>query len=577
MLHRFMGYYKPHKKLFALDLFCAFVIAMIDLSFPMMSRYALQSLLPNKVYKPFFIFILVLIGLYVIRGIFEYIVNYWGHILGVRIEYDMRKDLFSHLQKLPFKFYDKNRTGHIMSRVVNDLFEITELAHHGPEDIFLSLVMIIGSFFALMFIHWKLALVVYCVVPILIWFVIIQRKKMSKAFKEVKKKTAKINASLESSISGIRVAKAFANENYEIGKFKKGNDAFKLSKNVAYKNMGIFMSGMNFMTNSLNVIVLGVGGYFIMIGDMGYPELIAFTLYINSFLQPIRRLTNFVQQFESGMTGFERFIDIMDIEPSILDKKDAIELDYVKGDIGFDGVTFSYDNNEKVLHNFTLTINKGQTLALVGPSGGGKSTICQLIPRFYDVSEGVVKVDGINIQDIKLNSLRSNIGMVQQDVFLFAGTIRDNIQYGRVDATEDEIIEAANKAEIHEFIMSLPKGYDTQVGERGIRLSGGQKQRISIARVFLKNPPILILDEATSALDNETEIKIQRALEKLSKGRTTLVIAHRLSTIKHADEIVVVTEEGIKEKGSHEVLLEQDGIYSKLYKAQFKGYIPDNI
>nr|WP_132252735.1 ABC transporter ATP-binding protein [Natranaerovirga pectinivora] len=577
MLKRFISYYKPHKKLFALDMACAFMIAMIDLAFPMISRHLIEKLLPNQMYNTFFIFILALVVMYVIRGVFEFIVNYWGHILGVRIEYDMRSDLFLHLQKLPFKFYDKNRTGQIMSRVVNDLFEITELAHHGPEDIFLSTIMLVGSFLVLITIDWRLTLVLYVVVVVLVWFAITQRKKLSLGFKEVKKKTASINATLENSISGVRVAKAFANEAYEVEKFRAGNNAFRGSKKYAYKRMGIFMGGMHFMIYILNVIVIAVGGYFIMVDQMSYGDLLAFILYTNTFLQPIRRLTNFVQQFESGMTGFERFLEIMDIEPDIKDSDNAIEITNVTGNIEFKNVSFSYTDEEQVLTNLNVFIKEGETLALVGPSGGGKTTICQLIPRFYEIDEGDITIDNISIKDVTLSSLRRNIGVVQQDVFLFSGTIRDNILYGRINASEEEMIEAAKKAEIHDFIISLPKGYDTEVGDRGIRLSGGQKQRISIARVFLKNPPILILDEATSALDNETEIKIQKALEKLAKGRTTLVIAHRLSTIKNADKIVVMSDEGIKEEGSHEVLLEKGGIYSKLYKAQFKGYIPDEV
>lgn len=556
---------------------CAFLIASIDLSVPMLSRYALNDLLSKNQFRTFFLFILMLLGLYLIRSVFQYIVDFWGHILGVRMEYDMRRDLFKHLQSLSFRFYDKTRTGHIMSRMVNDLNEITELAHHGPEDLFLSLIMLIGAFFAMLFMEWRLALAVYIFIPFLVWFAIKQRTKMSRGFKNVKKKIANVNAQLESSISGIRVSKSFANEEHEMEKFTFGNKEFRASKDVAYKNMAIFSVGMGFITKILNLVVIGFGGFLIMKGTMDIMDLLAFIMYVNAFLQPIRRLSNFVQQFESGMTGFERFTELMEIEPLIKDKSGAVDLQDVTGNIDFDNVTFSYNDHEKVLNNINLNINAGRTLALVGPSGGGKTTLCHLIPRFYEVDEGMITIDGKNIKDIKVKSLRSNIGLVSQDVFLFAGTIKDNIMYGDISASEERLIEAAKNAEIHDFIMGLPDGYDTNVGERGIRLSGGQKQRISIARVFLKNPPILILDEATSALDNETEIKIQRALEKLSKGRTSLVIAHRLSTIKNADEIVVITEEGIKEKGTHEQLLASEGIYEKLYKAQFKGYIPDQI
>lgn len=578
-LSEFISYYKPHKKLFILDMVCAFLIAVIDLVYPMLSRHVLTNLLPNtsEEVRPFLLFIMALVLLYVIRSTFQFIVDYWGHILGVRMEYDMRKKLFTHLQKLSFKYYDKTRTGRIMSRMINDLNEMTELAHHGPEDLFLSVIMLIGAFFAMLFIQWKLALAIYIFIPFLIWFAINQRKKMSVSFKDIKKNMAGVNADLESSISGIRVSRAFANEEYEISKFNKGNRLFKISKNIAYRNMAVFMCGMNFVTNILNVVMLGYGGLLIYRGEMNYIDLLTFALYINAFLMPIRRLTNFVQQFESGMTGFDRFLEVLAVNPEIEDKKGAVEFPEITGNIKFENVKFSYDQQDTILNNINLTITPGHTLALVGPSGGGKTTMCHLIPRFYEVDQGSITVNGVNIQDITLLSLRTNIGLVSQDVFLFAGSIRENILYGRVGATEEDMIEAAKNAEIHSYIIGLEEGYDTVVGERGIRLSGGQKQRISIARVFLKNPPVLILDEATSALDNETELKVQQALEKLSKGRTTLVIAHRLSTIKNADEIVVITENGIEEKGNHETLLEANKLYSKLYKAQFKGYIPDNI
>ncbi len=559
-----------------LDMVCAFLIAVIGLSIPMVSKYALD-LIADNYFNTFFLIILGILVAHIIRAALQYIVDYWGHILGVRMEYDMRKDLFRHLQSLSFRYYDKTRTGHIMSRMVNDLNEMTELAHHGPEDLFLSFMMLIGAFFAMVFMEWRLALAVYIFVPFLIWFAIKQRVKMSQGFRNVKKKIANVNAQLESSISGIRVSKSFANEEHEMDKFSEGNEAFRISKNTAFKNMANFMLGMGFITNILNLVVIGFGGYLIYRGNMDLNTLLAFILYVNAFSQPIRKLTNFVQQFESGMAGFDRFMEIMEIEPLINDLPNATKLEEVKGHINFENVTFSYNDHEKVLNNIKLDIDAGKTLALVGPSGGGKTTLCHLIPRFYEVDEGRITIDGKDIKEVKVKSLRENIGLVSQDVFLFAGTIRDNIMYGNVSASEEELINAAKNAEIHDFIKDLPDGYDTNVGERGIRLSGGQKQRISIARVFLKNPPILILDEATSALDNETEIKIQRALEKLSKGRTSLVIAHRLSTIKNADEIVVITEEGIKERGSHEELLLVEGIYAKLYKAQFKGYIPDEI
>ncbi len=578
-IRQFISYYKPHKRLFALDIICAFIIAMIDLIYPMISRSALNEYLPTQEshLRPFFMLIGIILVMYIFRAVLEYVVNYWGHILGVRMEYDMRKQLFAHLQKLSFKYYDKTRTGHIMSRMINDLNEMSELAHHGPEDIFLSIIMLVGAFIMMLIVQWKLAIAVYLIIPFLIWFAITQRTRMSKGFKEVKKKMAGINAELESSISGIRVAQSFANENYEIEKFNRGNMLFRGAKGVAYKRMAVFMFGMGFMMKLLNVITLGGGGYLIYRGEMSYGDLVAFIFYINSFLIPIRKLTQFVQQFESGMAGFERFQEIMNIEPEIQDRDGAKALKAVKGDIRFEHVTFSYNEHETVLKDISLEVTPGHTLALVGPSGGGKTTMCHLIPRFYEVEQGQITIDGTDIRDIQMTSLRNNIGLVSQDVFLFAGSIRDNILYGRVEATDDEVIEAAKNAEIHEFISHLAEGYDTMVGERGIRLSGGQKQRISIARVFLKNPPILILDEATSALDNQTEVKVQQALEKLSAGRTSLIIAHRLSTIKNADEIVVITEKGIEEKGNHDQLIDDDGLYASLYQAQFKGYIPDAV
>jgi len=538
----------------------------------MLTREVIGTVLPAGDMGTFWLFVGVLAFMYIIRSIFQYIVNYWGHALGVRMEYDMRKNLFSHLQTLSFKFYDRNRTGHIMSRIVNDLFEVTELAHHGPEDLFLSLVMLIGSFFMLLSVEWRLALIVYAIIPVMIWFSLRYRKKMNDAFRDVRVKIADVNAQLESSISGVRVSKSFTNEEYEKNKFNAGNDQFKIAKYISYKSMAVFQTGIEFFSTMLNAVVVAVGGYFMYAGMLELADLLAFIMYVGVFLQPIRRLSNFMQQFESGMTGVERFLEIMEVEPDIVDAPDAKELKDVKGEIRFENVSFSYDDNEKVLQNINIVVPAGKTIALVGPSGGGKTTLCHLIPRFYEVVEGKVLIDGNDIKNYTLKSLRQNIGLVQQDIFLFAGTIRENIMYGNVDASEAEVIEAAKNANIHDFIVSLPDGYDTYVGERGIRLSGGQKQRISIARVFLKNPPILLLDEATSALDNETEIKIQQALDRLSKGRTTLVIAHRLSTIKNADQILVLTEEGIKEQGSHEELIELGGIYSNLYQAQFKEY-----
>lgn len=493
------------------------------------------------------------------------------------MQYDMRKEIFSHLQKLPFSYFDDNKTGHIMSRIVNDLMEVSELAHHGPEDLFISLVMLVGAFVALCTIDWRLTLIVFAFVPVMIIFSIKKRVKMTNAFKEVRKKVADVNAQLENSISGIRVAKSFTNEDYEMKKFNEGNDKFRISREFAYKAMAEFYSGIHFLIDVLNVIVICVGGIFTYKGIITSGDLVAYLLYISIFMQPIRRLTSFIEQYQSGMAGFERFMEIMNIQPDIKDREDAVELKDVKGDIEFRNVAFNYNDKKSVLSNINLKVEAGKTLALVGPSGGGKTTLCHLIPRFYEVTEGGIFIDGKNIKDLTLESLRKNIGIVHQDVFLFTGTIKENILYGNPDATDKEVIDAAKRANIHDFIINLPDGYDTYVGERGIKLSGGQKQRISIARVFLKNPPILILDEATSALDNATEIIIQKSLEKLSEGRTTIVVAHRLSTIKNADEIIVLTANGIEEKGSHEELIKKNGIYAKLYNSQFKGYIPDEV
>jgi ATP-binding cassette subfamily B protein len=462
-----------------------------------------------------------------------------------------------------------------MSRMINDLNQVAELAHHGPEDIFISLVMLFGSFFILLGVQWRLAVIVYLSVPFLFWFTIVKRRSMANAFKDVRVKIADVNADLENSISGIRVVQSFTSEEHEMDKFNRGNEKFKNSRVRAYKKMAEFATGINFLSGILNAAVIGFGSYFVYTEIMDLADLTAFLLYINLVMIPIRRLTNFAQQFEEAMAGFGRFSEIMEQQPDITDRPGAIELKRVKGEVEFRNVTFSYNKREKVLNNINIEIKNGQTLALVGPSGGGKTTLCHLIPRFYEVDEGAILIDGIDIRDVKVKSLRENIGLVQQDVFIFSGSIRDNIMYGKVDATDEEIMEAAKRANIHDFIETLENGYDTYVGEKGVKLSGGQKQRISIARVFLKNPPILILDEATSSLDNETEIKIQTALDELAKGRTTIVIAHRLSTIKNADEIVVLTENGIEERGSHEELLKAGKLYADLYNAQFRGYIPD--
>jgi len=565
----FASYYRPHWKLFLLDLSCALGIALIDLSFPLVSRYALQQLIPNKVWGLFAVLIAASGLAFAVRACLQYVVTYWGHLLGVRMETDIRRDLFVHLQKLSFSFYDKTRTGHLMSRVVSDLFEIVELAHHGPEDLFISFVTLVGSFIAMAFIWWPLALVLIVFVPAIVVFTVKLRKVLSRASLQVKKETAGINADLESSISGVRVTKAFANEDYEVEKFIEGNDHYRQAKGAYYRTMGIFQGGMEFATTILNVLVIGVGGWFVMKGSMNFADLIAFTLYVNTFLAPIKKLVSFFEQYSTGMAGFERFVELMGVEPEIVDAPRAIELGDVKGDIELKDLSFSYNEAVSVLKHVDLKIEAGKKVALVGPSGGGKSTLCRLIPRFYEIEEGSITIDGTDIRDIKLASLRGKIGIVQQDVFLFADTIRENIRYGRLDASDEEIVEAAKRANIHDFIASLPEGYETNVGERGVLLSGGQKQRISIARIFLKNPPILILDEATSALDTTTELAIQRSLEELMQGRTSLVIAHRLSTIRDADEIIYIDDEGIKERGSHAELIEAGGSYAELHEAQF--------
>ncbi len=569
-LKHFVSYYRRHWRLFVLDLACALMIAAVDLAFPLASRYAMTTLLPADMYHTFFIIMGALVAAYLLKALFMYIVTYWGHTLGVRMEADMRHDLFTHLQKLSFRFYDKNRTGQLMSRVTTDLFDITELAHHGPEDLLISLFTIIGAFVVMLTINVKLAFVLIILVPVGILFTLAQRKRMMRASKHVKERTAGINAGLESSISGARVAKAFTNEAFEVDKFMENNEKFKRSKGEFYSAMAVFLSGVEFFTSLFSVAVIAFGGYLIMRGEMDYVGLITFSLYVATFLQPIRKLSMFMEQFTSGMAGFHRFRELLNEQPEIIDAPDAITLKDVKGDIMFEDVSFSYNDKTRVLAHLNLKIDAGKTLAIVGPSGGGKTTMCHLIPRFYEASGGRITVDGHDIKDVTLLSLRQNIGIVSQDVFLFAGTIKDNIRYGRIDATDSEIVEAAKRAEIHDMVMEMENGYDTQVGERGTRLSGGQKQRISIARIFLKNPPILILDEATSALDSVTEKRIQKAFEALAVGRTTLVIAHRLSTVRGADEIIVIDEEGVAERGTHTQLLAIGGEYARLYNSQFK-------
>ncbi|MBQ2329170.1 MAG: ABC transporter ATP-binding protein [Oscillospiraceae bacterium] len=564
----FLSYFKPHMKLFVIDMLCAFSVSIIDLIFPIVSRRSMQTYLPDKLFSAFFIVIAVLLAAYLLKAVFYYIITVLGHYMGVLVEADMRRDVFTHIESLSFSFFDQNRTGVLMSRVTNDLFDITELAHHGPENIIICSLTLVGSLVVMFFIRWELALVITVALPLLIIFTLAQRKRMQRASKDVRKKTAEINAAIESGISGVRTAKAFANEKEEQKKFDEANGIFKTAKREFYKAMGMFQSGMEFSTGAMQVLVIGAGGVLIMLGRMDYIDLVTFTLYVSAFLSPLRKLVMFMEQYTQGSAGFERFLEIMRTEPEIKDAKDAEELKNVRGDILFDNVSFSYSDGTEVLKNVTLKVPSGTSLAVVGPSGGGKTTLCHLLPRFYDVTGGRITVDGKDVRAITQDSLRRNIGIIQQDVFMFAGTVRENIRYGRPDATDEEVEEAAKRAEIHAEIMEMPDGYDTYIGERGVMLSGGQKQRLSIARVFLKNPPILILDEATSALDSITEQRIQQSLDKLSKGRTSIVIAHRLSTVRGADKIAVIEGEQIEEEGSHSELMEKNGAYASLVKAQ---------
>ncbi len=564
----FLSYFRRHKGLFFVDVLCAVLIAAVDLLFPLVTRSALYDMLPGKLYGIFFTVMGVMIASYVLRSFLNYIVAYYGHTFGIRVEADIRKDLFSHMQTLSFDFYDRNRTGKLMSRLTSDLFELTELAHHGPEDLLTSVLTIVGALVVMGSIRWELALIVGLTIPVFLVVVMTMRKRMSRASAAAKEKTAHINQEIESSLSGFRTAKAFANEERENDRFTAANEMFKTSKREFHKAMGRFHSSVEFFLCSLNVIIIGVGGYFVMQRNMDYRDLLTFTMYIATFVSPMRKLSGFSEMFANGFAGLNRFVSIMRTEPTIQDKKGAQELDGVQGAISVENVSFAYDGDLDVLQNVSLEVAPGETLAIVGPSGGGKTTLCQLIPRFYEVSEGRISIDGKDIREVTQKSLHRKIGIVQQDVFLFADTILENIRYGKPDATEEEVIEAAKKAEIYEDILAMPQGFQTYVGERGTLLSGGQKQRVAIARVFLKNPPILILDEATSALDSVTEAKIQRAFDALAQGRTTLIIAHRLSTIRAADRIVSIADGVIAECGTHAELLKTDGIYSQLYKTQ---------
>ncbi len=568
LLRIFLSYFKPHRKLFALDMACAIIVAAVDLAFPLVSRTAMNELLPQNAFGTFFLVMGILAAAYLIRAILYYIICYWGHTFGIRVEADIRRDLFSHMQTLGYGFYDRNRTGQLMSRLTSDLFEITELAHHGPEDLVISVLTIVGALIVMFSIEWRLALVVSVILPILLVVVIARRRKMSSVSKGVKKRTAAINAEIESSLSGFRTAKAFANEAVEFAKFDNANERFKTSKREFHREMGIFSGSLEFFMSILSVAVIAVGGALIMNGRLEMIDLLTFSLYIATFISPVRKLVAFAEMFANGFAGLSRFADLMRTEPELQDAPDAVALQDVRGEIEVKDVSFAYDEDAEVLENVSLSIAAGETVAIVGPSGGGKSTLCRLIPRFYDVTDGAITVDGKDVRAVTQASLHQAIGVVQQEVFLFADTIGNNIRYGKPDATMEEIVEAAKRAEIYDDIMAMPDGFDTNVGERGTLLSGGQKQRVSIARIFLKTPPILILDEATSALDSVTEAKIQSALDALAVGRTTLIIAHRLSTIRSADRIVVISGGKLLEQGTHDELMRKNGIYAGLRAAQ---------
>lgn len=566
-LRVFLSYIKDERRLFTIDMLCAVTAAIIDLVFPYVSKNAMQTYLPQSLYRTFFIVMGILVLAYLLKGVLYYLITVIGHRMGVRIEANMREDLFTHVQKLSFRYFDENRTGNTMSRLTSDLFEITELAHHGPENLLICTLTIIGSIIVMFTIQWKLTLVLVLVLPLCIWFTMSQRIRMRKANIEVKKKTGTIFSAIETSVGGIRTAKAFANEHIEHERFCEANDMYRTAKIEYYRTMGLFLSGMEFTVPILSVVVIAVGGLLIMKGQMDYIALVTITLYVSTFISPVRRLAQFVELYMQGTAGFSRFLELMRTEPDIKDRENAEELRTVKGDIEYKNVSFRYDRMP-VLKNVNLTIKPGQCVALIGPSGGGKTTMCQLLLRFYELEEGSITVDGHDVRDVTQESLRKSIGMIQQDVYMFAGTVRDNIRYGRPDATDDEVIEAAKRAEIHNEIIAMPEGYDSYIGERGVMLSGGQKQRLSIARVFLKNPPVLILDEATSALDTVTEQKIQASLDRLSEGRTSIIIAHRLSTIRNADSIAVIEHGEVAEQGTHTELMAKNGLYAALYNAQ---------
>jgi len=569
MLRRFFAYYRPYRSLFILDFSCAILAALLELAFPIAVNRVVDDLLPSGNWIWILYACLGLLGVYIVSSALHYVVTYWGHKLGINIETDMRKALFDRVQKLSFRFFDNNKTGHLVSRMTNDLMDIGEIAHHGPEDLFIAIMTLAGAFGIMLSINWQLAVLTFIIVPLMIYLSLYFSRKMSVAFDKMFANIADYNARVENNVSGIRVVQAFANEKHEMAKFADNNNRFRLAKLVAYRIMAWNSSLSFILMKAVSLFVLVCGTWFVIQDRMTYGEFIAFIMLSNVFLGPIQQINSVIETYPKGIAGFKRFLELLETEPDVADAPDAVEVKHVKGDLDFQGVTFGYENKDKVLVNVNLSIQAGETVALVGPSGAGKTTLCSLLPRFYDVDAGVIKVDGIDIREMKLESLRSHIGIVQQDVFLFDGSIRENIAYGKLHATEEEIWDAARRAQLEEMIRSQPEGLDTLIGERGVKLSGGQKQRLSIARMILKNPPILILDEATSALDTETEAAIQLALTELSQGRTTLVIAHRLATIRSADRIVVVSDQGISEQGRHEELVEAGGTYSRLHRAQF--------
>ncbi|MFS0838408.1 ABC transporter ATP-binding protein [Paenibacillus sp. 1P03SA] len=569
MLKRFFAYYRPYKGLFILDFGCAVIAGLLELGFPLAVNLFLDKLLPSRDWSLITWACIALLTIYVLNMFLNYVVTYWGHMLGVNIETDMRKKLFDHIQKLSFRFFDNNKTGHLMTRITNDLNEIGEIAHHGPEDVFIAIMTLVGAFLLMLSIHTKLALLTFIVIPLLAWFAIYFTKKMTRTYERLFGNVAEFNSRVENNVSGIRVVQAFANEEYEKNLFKGTNQQYRQTKLMAYKLMAKSMSISYMMMRFVSLFVMLCGTYFVIGGELSYGQFVAFLLLSNVFFRPIEKINAVLESYPKGIAGFKRYISIIDTEPDVADRKDAVSVDKLRGDIVFDSVTFGYDDQKNILEELDLNIRAGETIAFVGPSGAGKTTICSLLPRFYDCKSGAIRIDGIDVRDMTLESLRSQIGIVQQDVYLFEGTIRQNIAYGKLKASEEEIWEAARQAQLEEFIRKQPDGMETMIGERGVKLSGGQKQRLAIARIFLKNPPILILDEATSALDTATELAIQQSLTELSKGRTTLVIAHRLATIKNADRIIVVTERGVAEEGSHGELVAAGGIYSGLHKAQF--------